>query len=65
MVPGVGWFQYMLFCGLCDLFMMHQDPNDEPRKLRTRLFGGIPWGRTKWGDSFERATHKREHVEIL
>jgi hypothetical protein len=39
-VPGVGWFQYVLFCGLCDLFLMHQDPNDEPGKLRTRLFGG-------------------------
>ena len=39
-VPGVGWFQYVLFCGLCDLFLLHQEPFEEPGKLRTHLFGG-------------------------
>ena len=38
-VPAVGWFQYTVFCGICDLWLMHQVPTNPPGKLCTRLFG--------------------------
>ncbi|CAK9029385.1 unnamed protein product [Durusdinium trenchii] len=38
-VPAVGWFQYTIFCGICDLWLMHQVPTNPPGKLATRLFG--------------------------
>ncbi|CAE8612232.1 unnamed protein product [Polarella glacialis] len=38
-VPGTGIFQWVVFCGLCDLFFMHQVPENPPGKLSTRLFG--------------------------
>ncbi|CAK8991028.1 unnamed protein product [Durusdinium trenchii] len=38
-VPAVGWFQYTIFCGICDLWLMHQVPTNPPGKLCTRLFG--------------------------
>ena len=38
-VPAVGWFQYTIFCGICDLWLMHQVPSNPPGKLQTRLFG--------------------------
>jgi len=42
-VPGVGWFQATVFCGLCELWIAHQDGSFEggqPGKLRTRFYGG-------------------------
>ena len=38
-VPAVGWAQYTIFMGLCDLWFMHQVPENPPGKLCTRLFG--------------------------
>lgn len=38
-VPAVGWFQYTIFCGICDLWLMHQVPTNPAGKLCTRLFG--------------------------
>jgi len=38
-VPAVGWFQYTVFCGLCDLWIADQRPTNPPGKLQTRLFG--------------------------
>ncbi|CAE7659797.1 FCPF [Symbiodinium sp. CCMP2456] len=38
-VPAVGWFQYTVFCGLCDLWIADQRPSNPPGKLQTRLFG--------------------------
>ncbi|CAE7377489.1 FCPE, partial [Symbiodinium pilosum] len=38
-VPAVGWFQYTVFCGLCDLWLADQRPTNPPGKLQTRLFG--------------------------
>ncbi|CAE8633895.1 unnamed protein product [Polarella glacialis] len=38
-LPGTGIFQWVVFCGLCDLFFMHQVPENPPGKLSTRLFG--------------------------
>ena len=38
-VPAVGWFQYTIFCGICDLWLLHQVPTNPAGKLCTRLFG--------------------------
>merc|ERR1719253_2458336 len=38
-VPAVGWAQYTIFCGICELFLLHQDPDKPPGKLETRFFG--------------------------
>ncbi|CAE7527218.1 FCPF, partial [Symbiodinium pilosum] len=38
-VPAVGWFQYTVFCGICDLWLCHQVASNPPGKLSTRLFG--------------------------
>jgi len=38
-VPAVGWTQYVVFCGICELFLLHQDPDKPPGKLGTRFFG--------------------------
>jgi len=38
-VPAVGWFQYTVFCGICDLWLCHQVASNPPGKLTTRLFG--------------------------
>ena len=38
-MPAVGWFQYTVFCGLCDLWIADQRPTNPPGKLQTRLFG--------------------------
>merc|ERR1719249_640985 len=42
-VPGVGWFQATVFCGLCELWIAHQDnefEGGEAGSLRTRFYGG-------------------------
>jgi light-harvesting complex I chlorophyll a/b binding protein 1 len=39
-VPAVGIFQWVIFCGICDLWLVHQVPTNPPGKLCTRLFGG-------------------------
>jgi hypothetical protein len=39
-VPAVGIFQWVIFCGICDLWLVHQVPTNPPGKLATRLFGG-------------------------
>eukprot|EP00439_Symbiodinium_sp_Y106_P074373 s1121_g14.t1 len=38
-VPAVGWFQYTIFCGLCDLWFANQAQTNPPGKLGTRLWG--------------------------
>ena len=38
-VPAIGWFQYTIFCGICDLWLLHQVPTNPAGKLCTRLFG--------------------------
>eukprot|EP00933_Yihiella_yeosuensis_P081400 TRINITY_DN94_c0_g2_i7.p1 TRINITY_DN94_c0_g2~~TRINITY_DN94_c0_g2_i7.p1 ORF type:complete len:275 (+),score=81.65 TRINITY_DN94_c0_g2_i7:84-908(+) len=40
-LPAVGIFQWVFFCGLCDLWLMHQRPDNPPGKLVTRLFGDV------------------------
>eukprot|EP00933_Yihiella_yeosuensis_P071031 TRINITY_DN7921_c0_g1_i11.p1 TRINITY_DN7921_c0_g1~~TRINITY_DN7921_c0_g1_i11.p1 ORF type:complete len:503 (+),score=111.55 TRINITY_DN7921_c0_g1_i11:67-1509(+) len=40
-LPSVGLFQYVFFCGLCDLWLMHQRPDNPPGQLVTRLFGDV------------------------
>eukprot|EP00931_Biecheleriopsis_adriatica_P003109 TRINITY_DN1043_c1_g1_i12.p1 TRINITY_DN1043_c1_g1~~TRINITY_DN1043_c1_g1_i12.p1 ORF type:complete len:164 (+),score=32.93 TRINITY_DN1043_c1_g1_i12:40-492(+) len=45
-VPAVGWFQYTVFCGICELWLMHQVPENPPGKLCTRLWGE---GATNYG----------------
>jgi len=44
-VPGVGWFQATVFCGLCELWISWQPgdnefENGEAGALRTRFYGG-------------------------
>ena len=38
-VPATGWSHYVGFCGFCELFLLHQEDEAEPGKLKTRLFG--------------------------
>ena len=38
-VPATGWSHYVGFCGFCELFLLHQEDDAEPGKLKTRLFG--------------------------
>ncbi|OLP90955.1 Fucoxanthin-chlorophyll a-c binding protein A, chloroplastic [Symbiodinium microadriaticum] len=38
-VPAVGWFQYTIFCGLCDLWLANQAQTNPPGKLGTRFWG--------------------------
>eukprot|EP00933_Yihiella_yeosuensis_P078757 TRINITY_DN905_c0_g2_i1.p1 TRINITY_DN905_c0_g2~~TRINITY_DN905_c0_g2_i1.p1 ORF type:complete len:1026 (+),score=256.07 TRINITY_DN905_c0_g2_i1:76-3153(+) len=40
-LPAVGIFQWVFFCGLCDLWFMHQAKDNPPGKLTTRLFGDV------------------------
>ncbi|OLP73988.1 Fucoxanthin-chlorophyll a-c binding protein A, chloroplastic, partial [Symbiodinium microadriaticum] len=45
-VPAVGWFQYTIFCGLCDLWLANQAQTNPPGKLGTRFWGRLP--RREW-----------------